>query len=301
MRSIRLRSGLEHGQALVLVLLSLAVVLTLVLFILSRSVTDILISSKTEEAARAFSAAEAGIEQALVIGTGGSNSNLGNNAGYVSNVAPASENSTDFNYPIQLFSGDTMTVWFVAHDSAGNITCSDATQPCFSGTVMYVCWGDPAKVANSNTVPSTDPAIEMSIFYDTIANDPASVKIARVTADWNASRRLQDNFETGVGQGCPNGESYAYSKLVTFDNRSIPHAPGNLQFARVRMFYNSDAPQPVAITVTGSGSTLPSQGQNIISTGTAGQSTRKVAVFQGWPEPPSVFDYAIYSSTGIAK
>jgi Tfp pilus assembly protein PilX len=74
----------QKGQALVLVLLSLSVVLTLVLFILSRSITDVAVSSKEEESARAFSAAEAGIERSLVVGSGNS-SDIGD-AHYVASV-----------------------------------------------------------------------------------------------------------------------------------------------------------------------------------------------------------------------
>ena len=59
----------EKGQALILVLLSLAVVLTVVLSVFSRSITDVSISSKENDAMRAFSAAEAGVEQVLVVGS----------------------------------------------------------------------------------------------------------------------------------------------------------------------------------------------------------------------------------------
>lgn len=113
----------QSGQALVIVLLSLAVVLTIVLFILARSTTDIAVSSKSEEATRAFSAAEAGVENALVIGVGGSNLNLGNNASYTSTVTGFAENSPDFIYPVPMYSGDSMTTWFVSHDSNGNLAC----------------------------------------------------------------------------------------------------------------------------------------------------------------------------------
>src|SRR3990167_8727041 len=58
----------NSGQAVLIVLLSLSVVLIIVLYIMSRSITDISLSSKEEDSMRAFSAAEAGIERALVIG-----------------------------------------------------------------------------------------------------------------------------------------------------------------------------------------------------------------------------------------
>jgi Tfp pilus assembly protein PilX len=60
----------QNGQALLIVLLGMAVVLTLVLSIVSRSVTDVSITKRDEESLRAFSAAEAGVEQALLVGTG---------------------------------------------------------------------------------------------------------------------------------------------------------------------------------------------------------------------------------------
>jgi type II secretory pathway pseudopilin PulG len=55
----------SSGQIILAVLLVMAVILTVGLAALSRSVTDIRISKETEESARAFSAAEAGIEEAL--------------------------------------------------------------------------------------------------------------------------------------------------------------------------------------------------------------------------------------------
>lgn len=300
---VRFIPGAESGQALVLVLLSLAVVLTLVLFILSRSVTDILVSSKTEEAARAFSAAEAGIEQALVIGTGGS-STLSNNSGFVSNVALAGDNSTSFNYPIELSSGDSMTTWFVAHDPAsGNLSCSDQAHPCFDGSSIKVCWG-------KGTFPdaNTSPAIELSLFYETSPGNPGSVKIGRAAIDPASGRRLLNNFSAPDAGTCSvGGTNYVFGKTINFSDLVVPGTPlgtaNVLQFARIRMFYNTST-QPVGVSVfTGA---LPSQGQDISSTGTVGDpnspdSVRKVQVFQGWPEPPSVFDYPIYSGTGLNK
>jgi hypothetical protein len=55
----------KSGQVVLIVLLVMVVVLTIGLSLISRSVTDISISKDEEEAIRAFSAAEAGIEAAL--------------------------------------------------------------------------------------------------------------------------------------------------------------------------------------------------------------------------------------------
>jgi len=66
---IRMKFKNQKGQAVLIVLLSLSVVLIVVMFVVSRSITDISLSTKEENSLRAFSAAEAGIERALVIGS----------------------------------------------------------------------------------------------------------------------------------------------------------------------------------------------------------------------------------------
>lgn len=287
---------------MVLVLLTLAVVLTLVLFVLSRSVTDILVSSSSEQSARAFSAAEAGIEQSLIIGTGGQTltNTLSNNSGYVSTTAKFAEGSKNFDYPIELFSGDSMTTWFINHNDDGTKVCNDTDKPCFKGTQLEVCWGKPGTAVDANA-----PAIETSIFYETTPGDLSTVRIARFTSDpYTATRSPSSGFDP-ISGGCSFG-NYSFSRVVNFSDLGIAGADttGNiLQFARIRIFYNN-IPQTVGVGVTGDA--LPSQGKNIISTGnvtigTSVTASRRVQVFQGWPEPPSVFDFAIYSSTGLTK
>jgi len=46
---------------------------------------------------------------------------------------------------------------------------------------------------------------------------------------------------------------------------------------------------------------LPSQGLRIESTGISGESNRKIDVFQGYGEPPPIFDGAVFSLGGITK
>lgn len=275
----------QRGQALVLVLLSLAVVLTLVLFVLARSTTDVAVSSRSEEAARAFSAAEAGIENSLVIGVGGSG-DVGN-ASYTADVTSFAEGSTQFNYPIDLYSGDSMTTWFASHNDDGTIN----TQ-FFTGSIVKICWGRDGTPADD-----TSPAVEVSIFYEDTPGSPASTQIARGAFDPYSGRSPTNNFASAGGAGCSiDGVNYAFQESIPLNSLGVNTA--GLLFARVRMFYNTD-PHPVGIAVTGGN--LPSQGQDISSSGVAGDSNRKVQVFQAWPEAPPIFDYAIYSSGGLTK
>jgi hypothetical protein len=268
----------SSGQALVLVLLSLAVVLTIVLFILSRSITDIAISSAGSSAVSAFSAAEAGIEQALVIGVGGSDT-VGS-ASYTSHVTNVASGATSFVYPMDLNTGDSMTLWLKSQDSGSD----------FAGSTLKICWGKSGTAADS----SVTPAIETVLFYETSDGVPSTARIFRAAFDPNASRRVSNSFAADSGTCTVDGESFQFS--TTLDLSALPYP----QFVFVRMFYNTDTSQSVAFDSTDI-NVFPSQGILVDSSGTSAQSVRKIEVFQGWPEIPGPFQFAIYGSTGLTK
>lgn len=272
----------ESGQALVLVLLSLAVVVTVVLFVLSRSVTDIAVSDFESQSISAFSAAEAGVERSLVVGAG-SSSNVGD-ASYNAQVTNVASGATYFIYPIELNSGDTATLWFNSQDLSSD----------FTGTTLKVCWGKTGTASNL----AVTPAIEVSIYYETTAGNPATAKISRVTADpYTGSGRTQNNLFSGVNAASViSGQTFPFCKIINLASPSLP----NLQFATIRMFYNTNTSHPIAFDST-TASTFPTQGMLIDSSGTSGQSNRKVQVFQSWPEVPSTFLYGIYSPVGLTK
>lgn len=291
----------SKGQALVLVLLSMSVVLTIVLFILSRSVTDIAVSTSQEDAVRAFSAAEAGIEKALIVGTGSSTASIGD-ASYSTTVSAFAQGSSTYIYPLNMDSGESATVWFVEHDDNSNIAC-DATHDCFTGNQIKICWGKPT-TSSSNAVT---PAVEMIVFYESTPKDATTLKIARAVFDPYTSRTASNGFSTSDSGPCSIADTdFAFGKTITFSSLGIPagsyNFDGGLQFARVRMFYNTDTAHGMGVDVGFAGnSLLPSQGQNIVSTGTSGDSNRRVELFQGWPEVPKPFEFAIYSSTSLTK
>lgn len=282
-------SSLYSGQTLLLVLLSMAVVLTVVLSILSRSITDVAITSRQEESQRAFSAAEAGIESALI---GASlDGALGNEANYSADVSDYGVDGT-FVYPIGLASGESATIWFVSHDNDdGTIVPScDVDNPCFSGQSIDVCWG--------NLGGTT--ALEMVIFYTSAASpwDYSTTKIARVALDSQAGAR-SNYFDSSVSTNCNlEGQDFAFKKTVNFGDLGISYStPGVLKFALVRLLYNT-SPEKFGIEA---GAGLPSQGLLATSIGTAGESTRKVEVFQSYSEIPGIFQTAVFSQGGLVK
>ena len=291
----------EGGQALLLVLLSMAVVLTVVLSILSRTVTDIAVTSRGEEALRAFSAAEAGVEQALIVGADIGTTTIGD-ATFSADVSGFAAGTQEFANPVALASGESLLLWFVAHDADSNLVCN-AQYPCFTGSQFRICWGKPGTPSGN----ATTPAVEISTFYAFTPGNLGTTRIARITADPNATRRASNNFSTDDGGTCTTGnESFAFQKTV--DLSALGVLPGSygvqngLQFAKIRIFYNTDIAHEAGINVNFAGNTLlPSQGIRIESVGASGQANRKIDVFQGFGDPPPVFDAAVFSVGGITK
>lgn len=284
------------GQALLLVLLSMSVVLTIVLSILARSTLDIGVSTGSEQSVRAFSAAEAGIEQALVIGS--KSGNIGD-ATFNANVTDFSSGVSEFILPSSLYSGESATVWFVSHDkTTGNLSCTGVDNPCFTGSKIQVCWG---KGGTSDT-----PAIEVSIVYLTFPGVYTTAQIARVVADPNATRRSLNSFSEPDPGNC-GVTGFAFNKIIDFGNgglkllpASIYTQPNGLQLARISLLYNDVTAHPVAIKVI-SGGFLPAQGVVINSSGVSGASTRRVEVIRGFKELPGIFENVVISYGGITK
>lgn len=292
----------ESGQALLLVLLSMAVVLTIILSILSRTVTDIAVTSREEEALRAFSAAEAGVEQALIVGADIGNTAIGD-ASFSADVSGFASGSQEFANPVALAAGDSILFWFVAHDPAdGSLVCN-VSYPCFTGSRFRICWGKPGTTSSS----ATTPAVEISTFYATTPGDYSTVRIARQTVDPNSVRTSTNNFSAPDAGTCTTGnESFAFQKTVDLAALGVPAGSygvqNGLQFVKVRFLYNTDIAHQAGINVNFAGNTLlPSQGLRVESVGQSGEANRKIDVFQGFGEPPPVFDVAVFSVGGITK
>lgn len=297
----------QSGQAILLVVISLAVVMTVVLSVVARSVTDVRIAVKEEESLRAFSAAEAGVEKALVSNLTGTQTVIAEdltNSSFTAQVSNFAQNLSEFNYPKELISGDAATVWFVSHDTGGSLVCnSGAGLPCFTGSAIRICWGEQGTSGNS----ATTPAVEAAVFFDpspSVAGSYSDMSVARATYDPNAGRRSSNSFASPDGGTCTiAGKTYQFQKNITFTDLGIPGgsttSQNGLQLARVRLLYNTTTAQPIGVSVTGSG--LPGQGKQISSTGNSGGATRKVEVYTLYPGFPSVFDSAVFSEVAITK
>jgi hypothetical protein len=290
-----------------MVLLSVGVVLTIALSVVARSITDVSTSTKGEESLRAFSAAEAGVENTLnkslqslpivasptpvAVGTSGST--------YTTSLLAFPQTPRSYLYPVELSAGDSATVWLSSHDPVSGLTCTGGSK-CFQGSTLDLCWG--------KTGSGTQPAIAISVLYE----DPAGGgvrKYAYIAYDSNGSRASQNHFITSgissnTGSGACNIGGTALANKVTLNLASDLSIPNNainskrLKSLTALLLYNTT---PTVFGVTNLPDDLPDQGKQVDSVGTAGTSTRKVQVFSLYPEIPSMFQSALYSPPGIVK
>lgn len=275
----------QKGQAVLIVLLSLSVVLIIVLYILSRSVTDISLSSKEENSMRAFSAAEAGIERALVIGSDIGNTTIGD-ANFSADVSDFGTGQNTLTYPISLKSGESGTFWFARPLETG-----------YTGSTVKVCWGD----VGTSSSDSETPAAEVTVFYKTLSGE---YRTARVALDPNASRTASNFFSLATSSTCTIGnDQFAFQNTVDFASLGISNfsTQGVLQYMTVKLLYNTATSHKIGIDVSSSSSLLPSQGVKVDSSGSFGDSNRSIEVYQLHPVAPSVFMNSVYSSSGISK
>ena len=264
---------MRSGQVVIVILLILAVVLTVGLTMVTRSVTEVSTSTTQEESARALEAAEAGIEAKLggleVQTIPGATYNLtatdfGNNA-QVSLVKP-------------LVAGDVTTVFLSQYDLEGQLQGVG-----FTGSKVRVCWGQ-----------DVISALESSLYYLDATGTP---KVLRSAFDADPSSRGNNFTQAGDGVGCPTGKTYVLSGDI-----DIPSSPAQALFLRLKLLYNGSTAHYVSVVNPNSdGQKFPIQGQNVVSAGSAGNTSRKLEVFQGTPDNYPIFENAVYSGTDLAK
>lgn len=285
--SLSRESCSEGGQALLVILLIMAVALTIGLAVTSRTVTDIEISEGSEEAARAFSAAEAGIEEALVgVGTtfGGEFEE-----GEVTYTAKKEDLGTSGQYafPEASRENEVRTLWLAKYP--------DLTQT-YVGDSLIILWGN----ANS----TEEPALEATIYYRTGGGED---KIIRYALD-PISRTPENNFCQPGGANCDGISDFGTEGNYSIEGKTAKYkatlslssaSGGTLLFARLRLLYSDELDQVLGAQAT-SGS-FASQGVKITSMGTTGGSTRKIEVVRLHPAPPPIFDFLLYSESGLDK
>ncbi len=272
----------SSGQVALIILTVMATALALGLSMSERVLTDLRISEQNQESTRAFSAAEAGIEEALrVIREGGATSDiniseLAEDLGVdqVTIDSTAVGRADQFSYSQSFQPGEIALIWLRDHDANGDF---DETSG-YSGGSVDLCWENNA-------------ALEAVYFY----NSGGSYGVRRFTFEPDDERRNStggdddgNHFGSLIGPGCVDlGLS-----------GTIDLTAGTPLFLVVKPFY-----QETRIGVLGL-SPLPIQGYEVTSTGAITQNTeekisRKVKAFRSWPMPLPVLFHSVFT-TGIS-
>lgn len=266
----------QSGQVLLIVLLALAVATTIGLGIIGRSSTDVSISNRIEESARAFSAAEAGVERALSEGQDiPQGTVLTQGVTYQVNVTTQGGLGT-YQFPQKSQVNNVETLWLAPHLPTGFVDTDPAND--YSGSSLDICW----------TNESTVPALYVSIYYLTGGNyqtyrsvwDPSPAASGRPIPNATGA--------SGPGGGCNvTGETNLYSATLSLAGFAAGDTllAMRLQpiFSDTQIYVNPDA-------------ALPLQGTRVESIGeTATGVTRKIVAFQEYKTPPVIFDSVIYT------
>ena len=275
-------SSRERGQVLIIIILTLLVVSLVVLAVASRSVTDINISNVSDESARAFSAAEAGVEEAVEkirsgsIPGGSQNISLPNNpnAGTYTVSRDAPPQSYLFPAPIPSDFA-TFQVYLSPKDGMGS---------SYTGNQICLLWG------SENT--TENPSLEATVIYRTGAGAITFTRELIPAAAGPCDRSI-DAVQNNLGIA----RTFRFSHLLSLS--TVPPVPAeNRIFLRIRLLGSPFTPHYAGVTPEG-GATLPPQGYEISATGgTQGQAQRKVEVLQTDKALPAIFDFALYNHSG---
>jgi Tfp pilus assembly protein PilX len=265
----------SSGQAILMVVLTMMVALTIALVIFVNALSSVRMTSTEEASERAFAAAEAGIEDLLT-----QNSNAIQEGYYPISVGEMSAGVE----VAELNMLDT----YVKQGDAATLQLrknQDTTSPVGEITIYWSKKNNSAESPSncddpSKTVPA---ALVVEIWTETATGMGIDYRVYYTAGD--SSCRI---WQSGYRDSLPGGTEYL-SKI------ELPNRAQDV-FYRLRPVYNNASIKVV-------GGALPPQQQNIISTSTMEGSgeTRSVSVVKTLPELPGIFDYVLYSGSAIEK
>jgi type II secretory pathway pseudopilin PulG len=262
---------LEHGQALLIVVLVMVIALTVGLSVAIRSITNIRTSSEDENSERAFTAAEAGIEQAFLTNSSVPLTSLSNNSSFQTTVATLAGSDFIANNGTKILKNEPVDVWLSNYP--------DYSSP-WSGN-LTINWGQSADLCNPNEANNTQAALEVVLITGTAANPQASSFLL----DPCSPRTATNNFEYVTTPGNTiNGKLFFRSKTINVSSGII---------ARIIPLYASS---DVGIQKGAADPAFPSQGTIVTSTGISDSTQRKIISFRSHPKlPAELFPYVFFS------
>lgn len=292
----------EKGQALLIVVLVMTVALTVGLAAVTRSIVNIRIATQEEQSQRAFSAAEAGIEETLRGCTGTSCPTPAPPVGGFSNRTTYKVDVVDVSGGAILVNGGNL----VPQDEGTQVLLvpfDRLQERPFNNSDLYqgriaVFWGNPAISDDCE-----NPALEIM----SITGTPGEPKLERFALDGCSARRANNQFSAPLTGTTIKGKAFKYKYELPQEK---PNYTDGLLLRLIPIYHSGS----LAVATNKPGKPLgdcgpsddqsrclPLQGAEITSTGkTTDQGTpeiqRKIRVFNSFPGlPTALFNYVIFS------
>jgi hypothetical protein len=264
----------ERGQMLLIVVLIMVTVLTITLSLATRTVTHLRITQDEENSERAFSAAEAGIEQSLTnqLQTSGS---FSNGTSYKTSVLRLAGVEFLLNNGAPILKDSPADLLLTDYPNYAN---------SWSGTISFF-WGDVSDFCSSNEFDNTAAALEIVVISGTKLN-PISTQY---TVDPCSSRASANNFEyvTPSG-GTLGGKTFKYKKTIAVSSGMLVRV--------IPLYASTSLGVNGCDAINANCRSLPDQGSIIESVGVSDTTQRKVVSFSGYPTlPTEVFPFVLFS------
>lgn len=322
-RRLRFRSQLpfllgRSGQTAIFVFVLLLVGLTIGISVAGRTFRDLQSSGSSDFSARAFSAAEAGAEEALRQDLTGVTYGAYTNS---STVSPSfgTTNKSSFKYKVDQLYQLTQTV---AEDDTVQLTTISGNQ-YYDGT-LKVYWGKISDTANGGeNFTNTRPSLEITLLTRSATGEFGYAKFAVNAETKSPTNNFTAPSDLSTATTHPiNGLSANYTNLVAnyatgqTDSNPAPNFSGAYTDLLLINFTNSDRVAYVRIkplynkaslgleSQNGTGShAFPAQSYQVTSQGNSGDATRAVQVTKTLPTLPPIFDFALFngSSAQVGK
>ena len=313
----------QKGQILIIFLLILVVGLALVLSVASRSITDIRLTTTSDESNRAYFAAEAGIEEALkrlqtdpTFDKGDLDFTAINQTTAKIKASPLTTLTAEaYEFPSKVAKDEVVQISLLRNfnDETERPSPMDPGDTgSLTNGVLDIYWGD----SSTPTGPDlTTPAILLTLLYQ---DSSSTFKLEKYAFDQvvRSNGFCNPTAPNNIVVNPPslptnlNKTGFVFKFKVSVDLRAQSLTCGSNTFsgvlddgnpilARIRLLYNATT-WPVA--VKGNGWDLPKQGSEVESTGTTTSGvTRKLRVTQQYPALPSIFDYVLFSGGDLIK
>ena len=186
----------QRGQILLIIVLIMVTSLTIGLSVAARSITNVRTSQDSANSEKAFSAAEAGVEQSLTsnLATSGT---FTNNSKYTTSFINVAGTSFALNNGAPVLQDSPVDLLLSTYPGY--------TNPWSGNFTIY--WGQASNICDPSEAKNTLAALEVLVLSGTLANP----QMARYNIDPCALRRLSNNFQNiAPGGGTVAGTAYSY-------------------------------------------------------------------------------------------